>query len=453
MAPLCAGVGALAVVVRPPLFRGSDRWLDGALVACLVVCVFQVIPIPATVRDTVSPHAVDVARSVALEPTAAGRAAPVSVDPGATAWAVALAAAYIGLFWSARAIFACGGVRRTIRTVATLGLGLTVLVAVQRTTSPKLLYWTWQPLDAGASPYGPFVNRNGLAGWLAMAVPLAIGYVVARQRSEPRKGGLAAAVSNLDATTMLLAGSSCLMMVGLLGSLSRSGIFGSAVGLVTFACLARSRATGRRAAAGLVGGLAAMVAFAAVYANPGALAVRMQETTELGEWGRRVIWHDTIAMIRDFPLAGVGAGAFKRAMLVYQTGSRQFFFNHAHNEYLQIVAEGGLLLALPAAFAIVSGAVLVGVRLRSEHSASFWIRAGAIASATAIAIQSLFDTTLRTPADGVLFAIVAAIAVHERGVMPDRPHLGGRHRHTADHPSAIDRPWTEDATPDRDASE
>ena len=166
--------------------------------------------------------------------------------------------------------------------------------------------------------------------------------------------------------------------------------------------------------AGVAAGVAAIVAVGAMYANLGALAMRMQETTELGEWGRRAIWRDTAAMIRDFPLTGVGAGAFERGMLVYQSGSRQFFFNHAHNEYLQIVAEGGLLVAVPAALALIAAAVAVVRRLREDYSPMFWIRAGAVAGIVAVAVQSVFDTGLRTPANGVLFAVIAAIALHER---------------------------------------
>src|SRR5262249_21925986 len=155
------------------------------------------------------------------------------------------------------------------------------------------------------------------------AVPLAIGYVVARQRSAPDTRRSLAEAAGIDATTLLLAGSACLMMGGLLGSLSRSGIFAAAIGLTAFVLLSQAR-TGGRPVAGVAAALAAMVAIGALYANLGALALRMQETTEFGEWGRRVIWRDTIEMIRHFPLTGVGAGAFKRGMLVYQEGSRQF---------------------------------------------------------------------------------------------------------------------------------
>jgi O-antigen ligase len=371
--------------------------------------------LPATLHDGLTPNGAAVARAVALAAPPANARAPISIDPESTAWALALGASYIALFWCARAIFAGGGVRTAIRGVSVLGLGLTVLVAVQRTTSPKLLYWKWQPLSAGATPYGPFVNRNGLAVWLAMVAPLTIGYLIARRRSDPRTGrGLVAAIAEIDATTLLLGGSACLMMGGLFGSLSRSGIFAAAVAVSTFVVLAQARVTGRRAAAGAAASVAAVIAVAAMYANVGALAMRLQETTELGEWGRRVIWHDTIAMIRAFPVTGVGAGAFKRGMLVYQHASRQFFFNHAHNEYLQVLAEGGLLLAIPAALAAVVAAAAMIARLRADHTAVFWIRTGAISALVAAAVQSIFDTSLRTPADGVLFAVIAAIALHQR---------------------------------------
>jgi len=117
-------------------------------------------------------------------------------------------------------------------------------------------------------------------------------------------------------------------------------------------------------------------------------------------------------MASDFLLTGVGAGAFQRAMLVYQQGSRLFFFNHAHNEYLQLLAEGGLLLAVPASIALLSGSALMARSLGADRTPVFWIRTGAICGVIAVAIQSVWDTELRTPANGVLFAVITAIALH-----------------------------------------
>ena len=181
--PLCAGVLVLLVSERPRIGRGPSALLDWALIACLAVVAAQLIPLPAWLWARLSPHAIDVESAVHLA-TVSPASHPLSLDPNATAWALALGGAYVALFWCARAIFAGGGGRLTSLWISRLGLGLTVLVAIQRATAPKLLFWTWRPLDAGASPYGPFVNRNSLACWLAMAVPLVIGYAVARHESD-----------------------------------------------------------------------------------------------------------------------------------------------------------------------------------------------------------------------------------------------------------------------------
>ena len=409
--PLSIGVLALLISGRPRIGREPGALLDWSLLACLVVVAAQLVPLPLSLWSRLSPHAIDVERALRLD---AGTLMPathaLSLDPNATAWALALGATYVSLFWCARAIFADGGVRLTTRGISVLGLGLTMLVAIQRATAPKLLYWTWRPINPGASPYGPFVNRNSLACWLAMAVPLVIGYAVARHES--RQPG-APPAAGIDSTQLWLGGAAVLMTGGLLGSLSRGGIFGGAMGLLVFALLARTRLSRTRGLAWMVAGFIAMATFATRYANLGALALRMQETTELGEWGRRVIWHDTWAMATDFRLTGVGAGAFQQGMLVYQQAPRQFFFNHAHDEYLQLLAEGGILVAVPAALALAAAIVMLARHVRTDRSAIFWVRAGAVAGIAAAAVQSVWDTALRTPANGVLFAVVAAIALHD----------------------------------------
>jgi hypothetical protein len=258
--PLCAGVLALAALAHPPILRRPARLLDAALLLCLAGVAVQLMPLPAAVRDRLSPHGFAVDRVVALGAAPAVHPPhPLSVDAESTAWALALGAACIGLFWCARAIFSRGGVRATVRGVASLGLGLTVLVAVQRATSPELLYWTWRPLSAGASPYGPFVNRNSLATWLAMALPLVVGYAIARHESSRRRDGGPMPMDAIDATQVWLVGAAVLMCGGLLASLSRAGILGGGVGLLALLALSRRRLRRGGGIAWIAGALAAMV--------------------------------------------------------------------------------------------------------------------------------------------------------------------------------------------------
>jgi O-antigen ligase len=166
----------------------------------------------------------------------------------------------------------------------------------------------------------------------------------------------------------------------------------------------------------LLVGVAVALLVAVGYANLGALADRVGETLEAGMGGRRVIWRETWQMVRDFWVTGVGAGAYPRGMLVYQHEARgHFYFNHAHNEYLQFAAEGGVLLCIPVAVALIAGAYEIGRRLRGDNTPIFWLRAGAASGMLAVAVQSVWDTGLRMPANAVLFALIAAVAVHDAG--------------------------------------
>lgn len=240
-----------------------------------------------------------------------------------------------------------------------------------------------------------------------------IGYAVARHHSAQRADGGAIPGDWLDPTQLWLGGAAVLMTGGLLASMSRAGILGAGAGLAAFIVFSRMRHRGGASLAWIGAGLAAMVVLASAYANLGQLAARLQETTEQGTWGRPAIWRDTRRMASDFLLTGVGAGAFQRGMLAYQEGSRFFFFNHAHDEYLQLLAEGGLMLVVPAIVALAAAVALMARYLRADRTAMFWVRAGAIAGLIAIAVQSIWDTGLRMPANGALFAVIAAIALHE----------------------------------------
>jgi O-antigen ligase len=118
-------------------------------------------------------------------------------------------------------------------------------------------------------------------------------------------------------------------------------------------------------------------------------------------------------------MAGTGLGTYRMTMLVYQQTDRDVLFNQAHDEYLQQAAEGGLLVGVPLLLAAI--VLLAGVirRLRDDVTNGFWIRAGAAASLAGIMIQNIWETGLRMPANGLLFAVICAVAIQGSG-------MGGR---------------------------
>ena len=401
----------LAALRRPLVGRGAARLLDVALIVTLAAIALQLVPLPADFRDRLLPAAAAYDRAMRFG-AAAGPARPLSLDPSATLLALIVSAAVVVLFWSARTMFHRGGVRATVAGIAWIGLLVGPLAIVHHVTPVPVLDEVWGITSRGLRPYGPFMNRNDFAGWLIMAIPLALGYAIARIQSRHRTGAPFDPEVALDSKSIWLGIAVCLMLGGLLLSLSRSGLVGACLGLAYFGWIARGRFTTERGVwTGL--GLVAILAIAALYADVGALATRFESSFSDGLSGRLSIWRQTWPVIRDFWPFGSGAGTYQSVMVLYQTMSRYFYITHADNEVLQILAEGGLLLGVPAAIALIAAATLVAKRLGEDRSPIFWLRAGAATGMVAIAGQSMVEMTLRVPANAVLFAIVAAIAVHD----------------------------------------
>ena len=222
------------------------------------------------------------------------------------------------------------------------------------------------------------------------------------------------------------------MAATLVATLSRSGLTAGVAGGAAIVFLSRGRME-RRGRAWLLAGLSLVALVGAAYANLGALMVRVGETIGSGVGGRREIWSATLSMIRDFPVAGVGVGSYQRAMTVYQP-AHDFAFNHAHNEYLQILAEGGVLMGMAVTVGIVAGIVAVAVALRRDRTPTFWMRVGAASSLVAIGVQNFWETGLRMPANAVLCALCLAIAMHDTSGSPTR--AAGRERS-----AEARRPW------------
>ena len=421
--PLAAATALLVFVARPRIAPRPFRVLDLALIASGLAVAFQLVPLSARLRLAVAPSAIAYEQMVRIAPDGAALpplAGPMTVDADATRYGLLLIALTLAMFWSARTLFEKGGVRTTVIGIAAMGLVIAPLAIGQHASAPRLFYWTWRGLGSNSLPYTPFINRNDFAGWLVMAIPLTLGYAVARIRS--RSAGEAFdPESALDNKGLLLILSLFAMTAGLLASLSRSGIAGLAAGLLLFVLLARERMN-RKQTAWMLAGLLAMVVLAAMYTNLGALANRMSGVVSEGMAGRLAIWRQTWPMVRDFWPVGSGVGTYQQVMVLYQTTSRLFFISHADNEYLQVLAEGGALLGVPVAAVLIASATIIRLRLRADRTPLFCMRAGAACGIVGLGVQNLWEMTLRVPANALLLGILAAIALRDAGtvVTPER---------------------------------
>ncbi|MGE3400985.1 MAG: O-antigen ligase family protein [Vicinamibacterales bacterium] len=401
-----------------PLRDRSHRAVDAWLLAALAVVALQLVPLPATVIAGISPAAIPLQDAISLAPLGEWR--PLTIRPAATRQALLAAIAGALTFWAARHALRDGGSRSLVGVVGVTGIALALLTHAQRATAPETLLWLWRPYAEGARPYGPFVDRNHLATWIVLAVPAIAGLATARTIA----AGLdhlpwrvrAARIFSAPGVTLPLV-SVALLGLTLVATLSRSGLVAGAAAVVLASALRRGHPL-QRAAAAAVG--VSVLAAAALWLNSAGIGERLAATlSQGGETSRMVIWSESLRLAAAFPVVGTGAGTFADAMLQYQQRGTTVLFNHAHNEALQLLAEGGGVLLAIALGAGAAFGLAARRALRASSGAERALRAGAILGLAAGAMQSIWDTGLHTPANLLLAAVLAALAIYERG---HRPH-------------------------------
>ena len=383
--------------------------LDICLGAILGLVLLQMVPLPTGVVNAISPARGSYIAEVSLQRPAAAKFTTLALDSGAAfhAWVALFCVA--GAFWASRAIFARGGIRTFSALLAWGAIAMAMVAFAQHASGTPLVYGFWPPQDAGARPLGPFINRNHLGTWSIMAICLCLGYLQWREAGAPRPRSWRGRVARLfDGRRMLLQ-----LAVVLLASVV--ALAASRAALVALACAAAyvaltRRGAGGRASLGVVTALALVAMLG--YGDGPRLLLRVDETRTTGMAGRLAIWRDALPVVRDFPVAGVGAGNFAAAMRVYQTTPRTYYHNEAHNQLLQIVVEGGILLTAPALVAIAALAAAARARLRRPDDPTAWMRTAAAAALIGVTVQSVWETGLTLPANGMFAAVLAGLLVH-----------------------------------------
>jgi O-antigen ligase len=303
-----------------------------------------------------------------------------------------------------------------------LELLLAVLIVVDLATEPRLVRWViGAMLVAGAAEaaygavqfvtdtgpgafqlsgalraFGHFDQPNPFAGYLTTILPLAIC--------------MALCPANPPRFRWLALGAVGLLGVGIGLSQSRGAWLGAAVAAVCL-LLAWSRVT-RRLLIPCALGAALALALAVSGVLPAAILDRLGQTIEyFGVFDVRTVevtsenwavvermahWQAGWYMFLDHPWLGVGAGNYAAAYPQYFVGSWREALGHAHNYYLNILAElgvvgGGLLLLLLALAFRQLGGPLVRSELRRDP---FWraVLAGVFGGLVVFCIHNMFDS-------------------------------------------------------------
>ena len=411
--------GATLALDHPPQTNPVQarrlRWLRYVLPAVFGFLVLQVVPLPTFIVKIVSPKAV--ALREAYLPGGAPSLTTLSLLPGRTVASALELAAYvlIGLV-VVRTVTHRHQFRRILFVLVGMGVfeAFYGLFELMRSQPRVLFYRKTFGLDAAT---GTFVNRNHFAGYLELIIPLALGLLLSRLEvfggSRTWRDRLVGLVSRGTATNILVGVGIVVMALAVLRSNSRSGVIVLAFIFVLFFeftafHFGKKRLRQPRVRAVLkwvVVGVTVLALYVGVDAMIGRFAL-----DKLLQDGRPQYWAGVFRMISDFPVTGVGLGAFGQTNQAYDLIGMEYSLVHAHNDFLEFLSElggFGFLLLAGVVFFLFGDAVRTWVQRRNPEVKSLAL--GGIVSLAALLVHSLTDFNLQIPANAVVFTVVLAL--------------------------------------------
>ncbi len=334
----------------------------------------------------------------------------LSFDPYATRL-VLIQVVALFLYFAATLIFVDTPkrLRLLVRTIIMFGFFLAIFGLTQSFTSPNKVFWVRDMPQS--THFGPFINRHHFAGYMELALALPLGLIFT--------GGVEREKRFIYLFAAMLMGLA-LIMTG-----SRGGIV-SLIAEILFlvATMGFQRRHKRRSSkrepriksaatkAGLA--LALVVAmFGGVVFFGGEEALTRfvgSVNTDDPTTGRAHFWAVTVDIISHHPFVGTGLGSFGVVYTGYDSRNGAYRLEQAHNDYLQVLSDGGVVGALLGLFFVVALFRWGFMRRESRDDFRRGVATGALAGCFAVLVHSFFDFTLHTTSNALLFLVLAALA-------------------------------------------
>lgn len=385
--------------------------LHGPLLAVGAVAVLQLLPLGALVA-AVSPVGAEIQRQAGLTSWSLSLARQQTLRALAqfAGFALLFLAVFDGLPGRAEA-------RRLAAAIVALGFAHAVGGILWHYQSSGRAYWG---AAAGGSSFGPYINRNHFACLMGMTLLLGIGLLLSLGHRSRQTAGIPGAAAMTAATPgterraqRLLFGFVVAVMAGALGlSLSRGGIVSALAALAALAVVIGALRVTRGHLWKTAAAIAAALAFTVwLVARP--LFDRLSTIVDPGSAAPRTgIWADALRLAADFPLFGAGFGAFAEAYPRYQTAHAGGAVLFAHNDWVQLLAEGGLAGTLAVLVLLGTYAAAAGKRLgRRRDREAIFIALGGLGGVFAFLLHSFTEFNAHIPANALWFTVLAALSL------------------------------------------
>jgi len=310
------------------------------------------------------------------------------------------------------------------RSFVWFGMGFGFLVSVfgilQHLTLNGKLYWV-RELRYGGIPFGPYVNRNHFAGLMELLIPLAlVPLVLGKVRRE--RLAVVALFAVMPITALFL-------------SASRGGIVSFCVQFALLVyLLLRRRGLAKRLLAVSAVLLAALMIV--TWLGVGRILQRFSslQTLEVTEGKRAAMRKGAWHIFLDHAFIGTGLGTLQIVYPPYETLYDGKVVDHAHNDYLEALAETGVLGGLCCAWFL--GVLFLksfSLFRQSDFSFPVALQLSGIVACVGFLVHALVDFNFHIPSNLWLFFLMAHLATTQIEQTSSIPPAH-RHRHSSRNP-------------------
>ncbi|MGI8640496.1 MAG: O-antigen ligase family protein [Pyrinomonadaceae bacterium] len=283
---------------------------------------------------------------------------------------------------------------------------------LQRLANPEAIYGL-RPAGQ-AIPFASFINQHHFAAFMEMTIGLTLAVLLGKSTKKDKRFLLIIAV--------------ILMGIAIVLTGSRGGML-SLLGVVGFIIISNllnkqkdehSTATNennyRRNFALIAGGLALILGlFGAVILLGGDESLMRGIGLQTGQQdisnGRGHFWQIALKIFFDYPILGAGLDSFGTVFTRYDTWNGVYRLEQAHNDYLQILADAGILgFVCVAAFIYLLFKQSLQTIGKTTDLFRRDVAMGALVGCFGILLHSFFDFPLRTPSNAFFFLILTVLA-------------------------------------------
>ncbi len=404
---------------------GNSRTKGGALyevpgiipLMCLwAYFVLQIIPLPASLIELISPVTYQLySETIGIAQTVSWMS--LSVNKKATMLELLRLTGYIAFYiLTVQLLTNKELLKKAINIIIFFASLLAIYSLLQYLSGTTKIYWFRETF--GASPFGPFVNRNHYAGFMGMLFPVALALFLAL-KPKIAYSGLREKLSEFlkqKRTNMhiLIGLGAVIIAFSIFLSLSRGGIISLTLSMFFFSAFLLLKKT-RRKRIWIMILIICLIVTSVSWFGWDPILSRFEKIANIEGYVtdlRVLFWMDSLQIIKNFPVTGTGFGTFIDIYPKYTSIKEEIVLEHAHNDYIELLANGGVIALFLTGWFVIS-VILSSFKnfLIRKDSYSVYLYIGSLTGIISILLHSFTDFNLQTGSNGLYFFFLIGLIV------------------------------------------